>query len=208
MSKIISISGLDGSGKSTLISDLHNYLQDQGFEVKVLRSRPMGFPLLSAFKHGLKGAELNAAKANHRDKITNNKLKSTVKFLYYYCDYLLGNVWLRFLKRKPRTIIIFDRYYFDYICDQSRFSIKISKSIVENLGRFIYMPEINIYLNTTKEKIYENRIEQSPEQIREASKSYLKLFTDGKEKYNTKFFIVDGLSKDTTKKVVRIFDES
>ena len=206
--KTISISGVDGSGKSTLIDAISEHLTAQGYNVKVIRSRPLGFPILSSLKHGRKKAEAVAARTRHSNKIIHNQITSLFKFTYYYLDYLLGSLWLHYSRRYTRNIIIFDRYYFDYICDQSRFSLNVNILIVNFLAKFIHIPDINVYLQASKEKIYQNRDEQTPTQILDASRMYENLFSVGSETYGMLFFIVDGLSSETTSKVIKILNEN
>ena len=206
-SKTISISGVDGSGKSTIILALKQHLKEQGYNVKIKRSRPLSWPILSSLKHGRKKAELLASTQDHKTKTIQGNYKSILKFLYYYTDYLLGSIYIYITLLKPKTVIIFDRYYFDYICDQSRFSLSVNKKFVAYAAKFIHIPDLNIYLRASENDIYKHRLEQTPQQIKYASIHYQELFRIGKEKYGSEFFIVDGLKPETTSIIKRIVDE-
>lgn len=207
MGKIISVSGLDGSGKSTLIRQIQAFYMSDGKNVRVLRSRPLGFPILSSLKHGKKGAEYRAGKERHFNKKPNGYFGSYLKFFYYYSDYLLGSVWLYKQKRNPNSVIIFDRYYFDYICDQQRFSLSVNKTMIYNLMKFIFIPDINIFLDAKKDQIYANRIEQSAEQIKISSNFFLDFFSQAKQGTQKRFYIIPGLEKDTFEKALNCIDE-
>ena len=189
MGKVISVSGLDGSGKSTLISEIQSFYSSNGENVLVIRSRPLGFPILSSIKYGKRRAEFKAANKKHFNKESNGVIVSYLKFFYYYSDYLFGSLWLYIKKRHSNSIIIFDRYYFDYICDQERFSLSVNKLIINKLMRFIFIPDVNIFLDAKKDQIYENRIEQSAEQIRIASNSFLDFFANEPKIKNKSFLI-------------------
>lgn len=206
-SKTISINGVDGSGKSTIILTLKQHLNEQGYNVKIKRSRPLNWPILSSLKYGRQKAEIIASTQDHKTKTVTGKYKSFLKFLYYYTDYLLGGIYIHIILLKPKTVIIFDRYYFDYICDQSRFSLSLNINFVVYASKFIHIPDLNIYLRAPENKIFKHRVEQTSQQIRNASNLYQELFTIGKEKYGSEFFIVEGLLPETNSIVKQIIDE-
>jgi len=86
----ISVEGLDGSGKSTLIEIIHSYLNQQGIDTVHTRE-PGGTPFAEIMREGLKygfNAEtgplsplvqallMNAARADHLEKVILPKLES------------------------------------------------------------------------------------------------------------------------------------
>lgn len=208
MSKVISISGVDGVGKSTLIKCLVKDFEQRGMNVKVLRSRPCGFPILSSIKYGKKEAEAIASSQLHFEKKQQNKLISYLKFIYYLIDYLLGNFLLFSKFTSNNNVIIFDRYYFDYICDQSRFSIYVNPVFSKFFLKMIFIPDCNFYLYSSTELIYLNRREQSENQIILSNKRYINLFRQCKKIFPSKsFHIIEGLQSNTLDEVLKCLHE-
>lgn len=200
---VLTISGPDGCGKTTLINDLLNNLERQN--IKLFRSRPIGFPILSHIKHG-KNAKQIASAQNHFSKNQSpSRILSIIKFTYYFLDYFVGGLKLLYLKRLGK-IVIFDRYYFDYICDQTRFSVKLNSKVTRYLYNIIYEPDINVYLLAKPDLIHNQKVEQSKAQIRQINIDYVNLFSDLQTRSKKSYHIVPGLSPTTTKSVLNILD--
>ena len=87
----ITFSGVDGAGKSTILYDLKNILEEKYRKnVIVLRHRPSIFPILSAYTKGKETAEKEAAESLPRQGKNKSKISSFIRFSYYYLDYILG----------------------------------------------------------------------------------------------------------------------
>jgi thymidylate kinase len=204
MPRVISISGVDGVGKSTVINQLVKDLKSRGLFPKVIRSRPCGFPILSSVKYGRRGAEQHASEQLHSEKIPHKSMVSYLKFIYYLLDYCVGWVSVGYWLRSNKTVIIFDRYYFDYICDQGRFSMVLNPKFVKYFLNVLLIPDCNIYLRASVERIYERRREQTENQIITSNNQYVTLFEECKIRYPTKSFcIIQGLEVDTYDEVLK-----
>lgn len=173
---MITISGPDGCGKSTLIDQVKAHFQGEGREVKVIRSRPLGFPLLSYLKYG-KRAGLIASTTKHYNKRQYNKFSSIIKFSYYFLDYLVGCVFLKYYKLMG-ILVVFDRYYFDYICNAERFSLDIPTKMTRFLYKFVYKADVNIFLDAEPSEILVYKQEQLEEQIIVLNIKYRTLFEE------------------------------
>jgi thymidylate kinase len=176
---VVSISGVDGAGKSTLINALKHQLQKRlRQEVVVLRHRPCVLPILSSFKHGKKKAEKLASVTMPRQGRNNSNLSSWLRFAYYYLDYLFGQIYVYLRYTLLGKVVIYDRYYFDFINDPERSNIRLKGNIVKKLYAFIRKPEINILLYASPEVILQRKQELSKEDIEILTDKYITCFQD------------------------------
>ncbi len=184
---MISFSGVDGSGKSTMIEEIKSILQSTyRKEVVVLRHRPGILPIISSIKHG------SSEKAEHFSSISlprqgNNqsKVTSLFRFLYYYTDYLFGQFYVLFKYILKGKIVIYDRYYFDFINDSRRSNIVLNRNFIKSLYRFVYKPKYNFYLYNDYATILSRKQELEKEDIIELNENYQNLFREYSRK-NTK----------------------
>jgi len=173
----ITFSGVDGAGKSTIIADVAEILKNKyRRKVVVLRHRPSILPILSAWRYGKKGAEERSVARLPRQGKNGSKLSSFVRFSYYYLDYLFGQIYV-FCKYQLRSyIILYDRYYFDFIVDGQRSNIGIGDKLPRFLYRFIYKPKLNLFLYAHPELILSRKQELNSETILELTDKYQNLF--------------------------------
>ena len=133
--------GSDGSGKSTIIDNLPQILYRSFKEdnIDYYHWRP-GFIKSPKTNSGSKGIVTNP----HRDK-SYNKVISLGKFIFFNIDYILG-YWI---KVRPQLLkgrmVIFDRYYYDFIVDQKRSAINIPKPIVKILYKLFIPKPTKVY---------------------------------------------------------------
>ncbi|MDQ7786905.1 MAG: hypothetical protein RDU01_04805 [Thermodesulfovibrionales bacterium] len=165
----LSIIGPDGTGKTTIINALTDLFVDV-FKTKhsnicVFHFRPLLLPnlkkLFSLGRH--KGIEEDFTKP-HRAK-PSGVILSIFRLLYYFIDYTIGYL----IKVKPlfarNKIVIFDRYYYDFIVDPARARIKLPKIIPITLMKLLPMPAIVIFLDNKAEIIYKRKQELPIEEI-------------------------------------------
>ena len=187
---IITFSGVDGAGKTTIINRVKNQIETQyRREVVLLRHRPGILPILSSIKHGKKEAEHRASITLPRTGGNKRKLSSLLRFSYYYTDYLIGQiyVYMRYILRGK--VVLYDRYYFDFINDSKRSNIKLNTSFTKWLYRFILKPKLNFFLYADAEVILARKQELKKQDIVELSEKYKTLFTDLDEKYTSSSYI-------------------
>jgi thymidylate kinase len=201
---IISFSGVDGAGKSTIIDEMAENLR-MGYRKKVvvLRHRPLGFPILSSVKHGKSKAESIAAASMPRQGDNKNQGYSLIRFLYYFTDYFLGRfyIYVRYIMRN--YIVIYDRYYFDFISDPKRSNINLNKSWVKSLYRLIYKPNLNVFLYASPEVILKRKQELNANDILSLTSGYMDLFNDFSKRYkNSKYKTIENIRKEKTMQVL------
>ncbi|MFK7922599.1 MAG: hypothetical protein AB8H47_11620 [Bacteroidia bacterium] len=173
----ITFSGVDGAGKSTIIEQTKQLLTEKyRREVVVLRQRPSILPILSSIKYGKEGAEKRAATTLPRQGTNKSRVSSILRFAYYMLDYLLGQTYVYWTINRKGKLLLYDRYYFDYIVDSRRANINLSAKITAPFYRLIYKHELNILLYADPEVILARKQELNETEIRSLTKSLLTLF--------------------------------
>ncbi|MCH2214890.1 MAG: phosphotransferase [Flavobacteriales bacterium] len=197
---MITFSGVDGVGKSTVLKLVEEKLQNQfRKEVVLMRHRPGILPILSALKHGRKKAEQIASVTIPRKGRNRNRLSSVLRFAYYYSDYLFGQVYVYFKYITRGKVVLYDRYYFDFINDSKRSNICINRRIVKYLYTFILKPRLNIFLYTDPHIILSRKQELDKEDIVELSENYFALFKELEDKsIRQKYTAIENLELRTT----------
>ncbi len=197
---VITISGVDGAGKSTIINEIkQNISTKYRKKIVVLRHRPSLFPILSSYVYGKEKAEQRAADRLPRQGNNSNKLLSFIRFLYYYIDYLIGQFFVYFKYLCRGYIVIYDRYYFDFINDAKRSNIVLNRKVAQFLYRFIYKPQLNFFLYAPAHIILSRKQELDPKAINELTQKYFSLFEKFAHRYqSSKYINIQNIDKEET----------
>lgn len=194
---MLTFSGVDGAGKSTILNEVKEMLQRKyRKKVVVIRHRPSMLPILSAIKYGKEAAEQRCAERLPRQGTNRNLLSSLARFGYYYADYLFGQMVVYFRYTLRGYIVLYDRYYFDFIVDGRRSNITISKSFIRNLYVFVYKPQLNIFLYAPPEVILKRKKELSAGDITQLTNEYTTLFNRLGEP--SKYMCIENIDKGRT----------
>ena len=201
--KIITLSGVDGAGKSTIIDDL-KYILTKKYrrKVVVIRHRPSVLPILSAVKYGKKRAEEKTMEVLPRSGKNISFLSSLARFSYYLIDYIFGQ-WIVYFKYTFKgDTIIYDRYYFDFINDARRTNIQLNEKFIKFFYRFVFKPDINIFLYASPEIILSRKQEMDEKSIIELTSKYKTLFESLSDKKREKYVCIENIDKEKTLQVI------
>ena len=179
----ITFSGVDGAGKSTVIEQLTHRIEKQLRKpVVVLRHRPSLLPILSVWTKGKEKAHQDSIDKLPRQGGNKSLISSFFRFSYYYLDYLIGQFVVYFKYILRGYVVIYDRYYFDFINDSKRSNIVLSKKISSFGYQFLLQPKFNFFLFADASIILNRKKELSKSTIEQLTNDYTKLFKTLKSK--------------------------
>ncbi len=182
---IITFSGVDGAGKSTIIEDIRSNLSRKyRKQVVVLRHRPAVLPILSAYKHGTEKANKISSVRMPRTGTNKSQLGSLARFAYYLVDYIVGQVVVHLKHTIRGHIVLYDRYYFDFIHDAKRTNIVLPPWFMKMFYPLIYKPRLNFFLYAPSEVILARKQELDKTAIEELTQRYGSHFDSLSMKYN------------------------
>lgn len=174
---IITFSGVDGAGKTTVISNFKEVVEKKyRREVVLVRHRPGILPILSAVKVGKKEAEKQAGVKLPRQGQNKSLVSSTLRFGYYFADYLLGQFYIYFKYVLRGKVVLYDRYYFDFINDAKRSNIVLNRTIIKRLYALVWKPNLNFFLYAEPEVILKRKQELKSADIVSLTSQYQELF--------------------------------
>ena len=182
----ITFSGVDGAGKSTIIENIKLILEKKYRKpIVVLRHRPSILPIISAWKYGKKNAEKISVEKLPRTGTNTNIFSSLARFSYYYLDYFIGQIYIYFKYTSRGYVVLYDRYYFDFINDAKRSNIILPEIVISSLYFFIIKPKFNFFLYAPTAIILNRKKELEPKTIQELNNKYLHLFNTFQNKYKS-----------------------
>jgi thymidylate kinase len=196
---VITFSGVDGAGKSTIIEHTRRELEKKlRKKVVVIRHRPSLLPILSAFTQGKKKAEQKAASTLPRQGNNKSLIGSLLRFAYYYTDYFFGQfyVYAKYVLRGD--VVLYDRYYFDFINDSVRSNIRLPKWLPRAAYKLLMQPHLNFFLYADAETILSRKKELDARAIGQLTHDYLSLFKDLEAKNSGRYYPLENLQLSET----------
>lgn len=158
---IISIHGVDGVGKTTVIQAIRPVLEAATHRaVFVQHLRPTLLPPLARLKG--KAPKSNGPVLDPHGSVPSGPLGSIFRLTYLTLDYILG-YWLktRFIIAKQPAIVVFDRYAYDMALDPRRFRIGLPGWVAAWFARLAPRPDLILCLHANPEVIAARKQELS-----------------------------------------------
>jgi thymidylate kinase len=187
---LITFSGLDGSGKSTLVDFLKESLEKENRKVAVSHMN-YDIGLYSALRF-LKKKVLNNGNGTHshapreaahagrfhsrtaklRYKLVWNK---GLRFLVYPLDVMIFVCYRFYVEKVNRQVLIMDRYFYDTLVDVTgaRRTLRL-----RFLSWLTPTPNLPVYLDVTAERAFERKNEYSVDYLNRRRLSYQKLIAN------------------------------
>lgn len=172
--------GPDGCGKTTVASRVFEIIGNltHSDTSKIYHLRPGYFPPLARLMHPRKWGKpypnITRVEDPHAAEPSGTWM-SFMRLVYYLMDYTLGY----YLKTRAELIrggfLVFDRYYYDYIVDQTRMRIKLPKGLLRLFLPIIPRPSITIYLDAPPELLYKRKQELPLAELQRQTKEFREL---------------------------------
>lgn len=185
---LITFSGLDGSGKSTLVEYLKERLERENKEVVVSHMNyDVGLYSLLRFAR-TKFAKTNGRAAQMhapRDRAFENDFQTKIaklryrlvwnkglRFLIYPLDVLFFLFYRLYVERMNQRVLIMDRYFYDTVVDITGARRSFPTRLLSWLTP---APDLSIYLDCNAEKAFRRKHEYSVDFLNQRRLSYQKL---------------------------------
>ena len=184
---LITVSGLDGSGKSTLVDYLKESLEKEDRRVAVSHMN-YDVGLYSALRYLAKQTlRRNAGGTSHapREQAYEGKFKSRrariryqlvwnkgLRALIYPIDVVIFVLYRVYVEKVKQQVLIMDRYFYDTLVDVTG----AGKSLrFRFLSWLTPTPTVPLYLDVTAERAFERKSEYSVDYLNRRRLSYQKL---------------------------------
>jgi len=179
--KLVSFSGIDGSGKSTQIEALRVGLNEMGLRVVLITfwddvARLKGIREVSGhtlFK-GEKGVGTPKRPINRRDKNVRSWYMTLVRFVLYFVDAMSLRVVVNRALRADADVVIFDRYHYDELANLG-LSSRVVRAYVGFLLRLVPQSDISFLLDADPEQARARKPEYPVDFLQVNRASYLAL---------------------------------
>lgn len=168
----IALLGVDGAGKTTVISALAPRLEAMEYSVEQRHLRPGWLPPLGRLFRRQRDL-INEVETNPHEARPSGPFGSIIRLLYLMLDYSLGYWFIvRPSLRARRVCFLFDRYFFDLAMDPRRFRISLPDASLALTTQFLPQPDVVLCLYAEADTISARKPELSADEI---SRQYRRL---------------------------------
>jgi thymidylate kinase len=190
---LITLSGLDGAGKSTLIELLKKSLEKRNKRVAVLHmDHQIGLYASLQLIRGLifsspTGADGPPTKENRPERRQDSRLKLAIsrgkyillwnkplRRVVYLADLVIFICYRFYIETLKKQILIMDRYFYDRLVDVA--GAQRGWPFIRFLALLTPTPNLPVYLDISPEEAYARKREFSVAYLRRRQASYRKVF--------------------------------
>ena len=155
-------------------------------------------PILSTWTKGNEQAQKDVLASLPRQGKNNSFLSSLLRFSYYFTDYFFGQFYVFFKHVLKGEVVLYDRYYFDFINDSKRSNILLPKTLTKFAYKFILTPDLNFFLYADSETILKRKKELDAATITSLNKEYIDLFNDFSQSNKDSFHTIKNIILEET----------
>jgi len=166
----------DGGGKTSVARAVLERLATNFDKTKYLYWRPRVLPEirdLVRLRFRPKEARTNFDPHGRKDQ---GRMVSYFRFFYYTLDFVLGFLKLGYLKYVG-TLIVMDRYYYDFLIDRKRYGFNMSDRLPKLLVKIIPKPDLVIYLNNDARNLHSRKQELTLKELERQIEMFRRLIT-------------------------------
>lgn len=158
--------GTDGSGKSAILSRVEERVGPvfRGSFSKTFYMRPGLLPRLRSLLTLRRTSYTPAETSEPHGSKPSGAIGSWARVLYYWLDFVLGYALLVLPRRRRHSLILFDRYFDDYLVDPLRARIRPGTRLPHALLPFTPRPDLILVCTASVESVLARKREHSPEE--------------------------------------------
>jgi len=156
---LISFSGPDGAGKTTIIRDITEFAQRRvTSDVVEFHTRP--FLIRNPFKGPMSVQDVQSEKRKRsQESGFMNGVLSVLRLCILYIDFTLG-YWLKIRPQLQNgTLVIFDRYWYDYLVDPVARGINLPMPMISKAVSTLREPDLSVFVVAQPKTIHERKQE-------------------------------------------------
>lgn len=164
----------DGGGKSTIIKQIEETCAGSFCGIQYIYTRPHLLKNPGAYSIMNPHGE-GDGNPNPHGKELHGRIKSLCRFLFYVIDYILGTLLKIYPMKVMKKLVIFDRFYYDYLVDLQRYQYNLPKWIPLLFRHVIPSPDIVFVLDGLPEVLYARKKELTLEELKYQVGAYRKV---------------------------------
>jgi len=173
---LIAVIGTDGSGKSTLVESISDRLQPVFGASDTAHLRPRLLPNLSNIAGTGRPDPDNTGYPSTHTR-SPGLFGSLLRWFYYWFDYLIGYQLVFRPQMAKKSVIVIDRYYYDFEFDHGQKNVKLPGWLIRSMQRLLPSPEIVIHVDTDTASVLSRRSDEVDEQEIDRQRTALKSIT-------------------------------